>query len=826
MTQLARAGFAVDDVNRMTDAVLNLARATGTDATLASGIMASAIRQFGLGAGDAAHVADVFTLAANSTFNSVESLGEAMTYAGKVASDLGMTLEDTLAILGTLGNVGIQGSMAGTTLKRLTIISAAEAEKLKTIFGVAFTDAAGNARPLVDVLGEISTATKNLPTAIRAAKFNEAFGLLGITGAGVIGDAAAATEGLADKLKNAGAVAATTAAAMDAGPGGAWRMLTSAAEGAAIAIGDALAPTFKRLANVITESLGVVTEWIGKNQHMIDGFVRGVAIVTAFGAAVLVAGYALEILAMSIGVVSGTVAVVQSVIGTAVAAFGVYGAATVVVGGIIEATWLATAAVAAAVSTGVVLSVAVIEGAYYAVMTSAIVASGFTQLATTAIAVAWFAMEAAVSAAAIAYAVSISVVEATWWGIQAASAAAVAVVSSASTLIGLAMVALDAVVAGTSIAFAIGASLIEAAWSAIAVGSMVGSGTSSVAMGIFQAAGAAMATALTTVSGIIAAGWAIILGPVTPFVVVAGILVAVVGSIAAVAAVATVRAMDFSAAWGVAKNTLMEVFGVAKLVGSMLLSALSTGDYDIAFGAAMAGVKIILASALDGMGKLWGMFWDGAWKTSKMFFQKFLAITWDVIKAVGKAVTDPIGAARSAKAAFSKITSGDLKVSFGIDTAAIREAGKKELAALGVELTNRNAKREAEKKNGKPGATEQIINKTYTELIQQQKDAQQKLVQQQLEMQKRGQLPPGDKGLIDTAGAGMLSARRSQTLAVDAVIIGTLEGERAIQEAISLKQTDEVVSAVNELGTIFEDQSEKTRRVSMNNVKLAGSRKG
>jgi hypothetical protein len=72
----------------------------------------------------------------------------------------------------------------------------------------------------------------------------------------------------------------------------------------------------------------------------------------------------------------------------------------------------------------------------------------------------------------------------------------------------------------------------------------------------------------------------------------------------------------------------------------------------------------------------------------------------------------------------------------------------------------------------------------------------------------------------------MQSARRSQTLAVDAVIIGTLEGERAIQEAIGLKQTNEVVSAIDELGTIFEDESEKTRRATMGNVKLAGSRKG
>src|SRR5688572_16833613 len=38
MIELGRAGFVADEVNKMTGAVLNLARATGTDATLASGI--------------------------------------------------------------------------------------------------------------------------------------------------------------------------------------------------------------------------------------------------------------------------------------------------------------------------------------------------------------------------------------------------------------------------------------------------------------------------------------------------------------------------------------------------------------------------------------------------------------------------------------------------------------------------------------------------------------------------------------------------------------------------------------------------------------------
>ncbi|OYW12561.1 MAG: phage tail tape measure protein, partial [Planctomycetales bacterium 12-60-4] len=187
MAELGRAGFKPDQIIDMTGAVMDLARATGTDATLASGIMAASMRQFELQATDATRVADGFTAAANKTFNSVESLGEAFQYVGPVAADAGMSLEETLAVLGTLGNVGIQGSEAGTAVRRLLTLSAAEAKKFSQVFGVATTDAIGNTRRLVDILGDVTAATKDLPTGQRTAKFSKVFGLLGITAASAIG---------------------------------------------------------------------------------------------------------------------------------------------------------------------------------------------------------------------------------------------------------------------------------------------------------------------------------------------------------------------------------------------------------------------------------------------------------------------------------------------------------------------------------------------------------------------------------------------------------------------------------------------------------------
>lgn len=316
MTELGRAGFRPDEIEAMTGAVLDLARATGTDATLASGIMAATLRQFGLGATEGARAADVLTKAANATFNTVEGLGESLKYAGPVAQSLGMSLEDTVAVLGVLGNVGIQGSEAGTALRRLSVIAAGSGAELEKIFGVTNTDAAGNLKPLVDVLDEINTVTAGMPVAERTAKMAEAFGLLGITSANVLSSSADGVKGLAEQLRNAQGTAAATAKEMDAGLGGAMRIAMSAVEGTALAIGDALAPSLQYLVEGVTNAAGTLTAFIKNNQEMVVSVAKGIATFTAIGAAILGMGAALSAVAAAFGLVLSPIGlIVAGVVG-------------------------------------------------------------------------------------------------------------------------------------------------------------------------------------------------------------------------------------------------------------------------------------------------------------------------------------------------------------------------------------------------------------------------------------------------------------------------------------------------------------------------------
>ncbi len=322
MTELGRAGFKPDQIERMTAAVMNMARATGTDATQASGIMAATIRQFGMEAGEATRVADGLTAAANKSFNTVESLGEALSYAGPVAADANMSLEETLAILGTLGNMGIQGSSAGNAMRRLLTISAAESEKFQSVFGVATKDVRGNARSLVDILGEVAAATENMGTADKAEKLNEVFGLLGITAASSIGKSVADTRDLHKELQKAGGIAAKTSEEMESGLGGAFRILKSSIEGVAIAIGESLEGSVTTMVNAFSRAASGVIEWISKNQKIVKIAAASAIAIFSIGAALFALGSFAAVASFAVGGLATIFSFIGASIGVIVGAVG------------------------------------------------------------------------------------------------------------------------------------------------------------------------------------------------------------------------------------------------------------------------------------------------------------------------------------------------------------------------------------------------------------------------------------------------------------------------------------------------------------------------
>lgn len=117
MTELAKAGFSVDQALSAARGTMELATAAQVSGAQAAEIQANAMNAFGLSADKAGHVADVLANAAVGSSADIPDLALGLQQVGGVAKGFGNSIEDTVAALGMFANAGIKGSDAGTLLK-------------------------------------------------------------------------------------------------------------------------------------------------------------------------------------------------------------------------------------------------------------------------------------------------------------------------------------------------------------------------------------------------------------------------------------------------------------------------------------------------------------------------------------------------------------------------------------------------------------------------------------------------------------------------------------------------------------------------------------
>jgi len=318
MTELGRAGFDPRAMLDSTESVLALARATATELPRATEIAGAALRGFNLPATEMGRVSDVLTATANKSAQTLEDLFEAFKPVAPLAAETGESIEDVAAAIGILANNGIKGSLAGNALARAykNLSNEARQAELRRI-GVEAVDASGNLRPLADILNDLAKATQGLGSAERLAIFETLFGR-GQAAALKLASSAQAFEVLREEIKQSAGAAVATAEQMDAGIGGAFRRLMSAAEGIAIAIGEAIEGPVRRAADALAKVAGWITKVVNRNRELIATIAKVTAIVFAVGLALIVAGAAI----VGLGAVFGSLATIVATVGAALGAVG------------------------------------------------------------------------------------------------------------------------------------------------------------------------------------------------------------------------------------------------------------------------------------------------------------------------------------------------------------------------------------------------------------------------------------------------------------------------------------------------------------------------
>jgi TP901 family phage tail tape measure protein len=159
MTYMGYAGWNTREIMAGLPGVIDLSIASGEDLARVSDIVTDNLTAFGKSAEDASYYADVLSYASSNANVTVDSLGESLKYVAPVATGAGVAMEETVAMVSLLGDAGIKGSQAGTTLRsvilNLTGANEKATAKLKEL-GVAIYDESGKMRSMSDIIGDLS----------------------------------------------------------------------------------------------------------------------------------------------------------------------------------------------------------------------------------------------------------------------------------------------------------------------------------------------------------------------------------------------------------------------------------------------------------------------------------------------------------------------------------------------------------------------------------------------------------------------------------------------------------------------------------------------
>ena len=145
--ELAKLGFAEPQIIKMSEGILKLAGASGSEISRASEVAGQILRTFELDASKMNHVVDVMAKSFSTTALDMEKFASAMVYVAPVAKSAGVSLEEVTGMLGVLANQGIKGSKAGTSLRRILTDMAMTGKPVKEALaevvegGISLTDA-------------------------------------------------------------------------------------------------------------------------------------------------------------------------------------------------------------------------------------------------------------------------------------------------------------------------------------------------------------------------------------------------------------------------------------------------------------------------------------------------------------------------------------------------------------------------------------------------------------------------------------------------------------------------------------------------------------
>lgn len=302
MVELAKGGMTEADIKGgALAASMDLAAAGQLNLADAAATTVQMMGSFGLGAGDAARIADALAGAANASSADVSDLTQAMSQCSAQASLAGWSLEETAAALALFADNGIKGSDAGTSLKTMLQRLAAPTDEAATAmqtYGIEARDSEGHMKGVADIAAELQGKLGALSEAERDMALQTIFGSDASRAAAIMMKTGA--DGLAKytDATNDATAAETMAAAQKGDLSWALENMQGSLESVGVAFGTALAPAVEVVAGVVGDAAEAFSS-------LSPGVQTAIAVVAGLAAA-------LGPLLIVVGAVAGAIPAIQA----------------------------------------------------------------------------------------------------------------------------------------------------------------------------------------------------------------------------------------------------------------------------------------------------------------------------------------------------------------------------------------------------------------------------------------------------------------------------------------------------------------------------------
>lgn len=318
-SELLKAGMDVEQVlGGAGEAAVKFAKVGEIEVAEAATTMTDALNVFAKDSLSAAGAVDILSKAADASSVSIAQVTQAFSASSAVFANAGQSMQDLTSAIGILGNAGVKGSDAGTSLKTMLLrlqTGAETAGEVMQELGIKVRDANGDMLPMRAIIAELQAKFSGLSGQAKDQAMAKLFGTDAIrAGAILLEKGAAGWDAFNAKLGDSLGVGQKFAIMQDTLLGDLGKTGTSIMQ-VGNSIGSALVGPVRKAIQYITGLVQSFGAWVDKNREVVVMVGAVVAGVLAGGVALTSLGIAIRLVAASLSLAAGPLKLMVGLLG-------------------------------------------------------------------------------------------------------------------------------------------------------------------------------------------------------------------------------------------------------------------------------------------------------------------------------------------------------------------------------------------------------------------------------------------------------------------------------------------------------------------------------